>query len=75
MLMFNVHRSGQLKWNVLLKWHHGRTRGYQNIHIKNFYSSWYDALAFLHSYLPKHIPFWLLDCQDKASETTISGQG
>ncbi|XP_018606985.2 cytospin-A-like isoform X1 [Scleropages formosus] len=63
-----VHRTGESRWNALLRWCQRKTRGYQNIHIKNFSSSWHDGLAFcaiLHSYLPKHVPFWELNSQDK----------
>ncbi|CAG2053713.1 unnamed protein product [Timema podura] len=59
---------GGSRRNSLLHWCQTRTKGYINIEITNFSSSWSDGLAFcalLHSYLPERIPYDTLTPNEK----------
>uniref|UniRef100_H2ZNI7 Calponin-homology (CH) domain-containing protein n=1 Tax=Ciona savignyi TaxID=51511 RepID=H2ZNI7_CIOSA len=59
-----ARRYGGSKRNALLKWCQEKTKPYPGIDITNFSSSWSDGLALcslLHSYLPAHIPYNLIE--------------
>ncbi|XP_072302704.1 cytospin-B isoform X2 [Eucyclogobius newberryi] len=68
---------GGSKRNALLKWCQKKTKGYPNIDVTNFSSSWSDGLAFcalLHTYIPAHIPYQELISQDKVRNLTLAFQ-
>ncbi|MBN3318098.1 CYTSA protein, partial [Atractosteus spatula] len=62
-----LRRHGGSKRNSLLHWCQSRTKGYENVDITNFSSSWADGLAFCalyHTYLPGHIAYSSLSPAD-----------
>ncbi|KAK1795628.1 hypothetical protein P4O66_001115 [Electrophorus voltai] len=73
-----LRRHGGSRRNSLLRWCQSRTKGYKNIEITNFSSSWEDGLAFCalyHTYLPTHIPYSALKPEEKAVEEMLREVG
>ncbi|KAM3603267.1 uncharacterized protein V6R79_019574 [Siganus canaliculatus] len=70
-----LRRHGGSRRNSLLRWCQNRTKGYKNIDITNFSSSWEDGLAFCavyHTYLPTHIPYDGLNQEDKKENLDLA---
>ncbi|XP_016889349.1 cytospin-A-like isoform X2 [Cynoglossus semilaevis] len=70
-----LRRHGGSRRNSLLRWCQTRTQGYKNIEITNFSSSWEDGLAFCavyHTYLPNHIPYHVLQPEDKRENLDLA---
>ncbi|XP_076873757.1 uncharacterized protein LOC143523271 isoform X2 [Brachyhypopomus gauderio] len=72
-----LRRHGGSRRNSLLRWCQSRTKGYKNIEITNFSSSWEDGLAFCalyHTYLPTHIPYSALKPEEKMKNLDLAFQ-
>ncbi|KAK7906638.1 hypothetical protein WMY93_015250 [Mugilogobius chulae] len=72
-----LRRHGGSRRNSLLRWSQEQTRGYENIDITNFSSSWEDGLAFCalyHKYLPEAIPFDTLKPENKSENLRLAFQ-
>ncbi|XP_026857480.2 cytospin-A-like [Electrophorus electricus] len=70
-----LRRHGGSRRNSLLRWCQSRTKGYKNIEITNFSSSWEDGLAFCalyHTYLPTHIPYSALKPEEKIKNLDLA---
>ncbi|XP_013875463.1 cytospin-A [Austrofundulus limnaeus] len=70
-----LRRHGGSRRNSLLRWSQSRTKGYKNIEITNFSTSWEDGLAFCavyHTYLPTHIPYDDLSPADKEGNLDLA---
>ncbi|XP_068198870.1 cytospin-A-like isoform X2 [Antennarius striatus] len=70
-----LRRHGGSRRNSLLRWCQGRTRGYKNIEITNFSSSWEDGLAFCavyHTYVPTLVPYDALNPADKMENLDLA---
>ncbi|XP_059897644.1 cytospin-A-like isoform X2 [Gadus macrocephalus] len=72
-----LRRHGGSRRNALLRWCQTRTKGYKNIEITNFSSSWEDGLAFCavyHTYMPSHVPYGSLTPEDKKGNLDLAFQ-
>jgi len=71
-----VKQTGGSKRNALLKWCQQKSRGYRDVDITNFSSSWNDGLAFcalLHNYIPHKIDYSdLVHSHDKRKNFTVA---
>ncbi|XP_031437784.1 cytospin-A-like isoform X2 [Clupea harengus] len=70
-----LRRHGGSRRNSLLRWCQRRTKGYKNIDITNFSTSWEDGLAFCavyHTYLPTHIPYSTLNPDNKRENLDLA---
>lgn len=64
---FGVPNANSIK-QMLLDWCRAKTRGYENVEIQNFSSSWSDGMAFcalVHSFFPDAFDFSQLAPQNR----------
>ncbi|KAF6030298.1 SPECC1L [Bugula neritina] len=73
-----VKQTGGSKRNALLKWCQQKSKGYREVDITNFSSSWNDGLAFcalLHNYIPNLVNYdELLKRHDKRENFSVAFQ-
>ncbi|XP_077165401.1 smoothelin isoform X2 [Paroedura picta] len=64
---FGVPNANSIK-QMLLDWCRAKTRGYENVDIQNFSSSWSDGMAFcalVHNFFPEAFDYTQLSPQDR----------